>query len=100
MRWQKINDFPAPDMIFCDILMPAPWMVLPGPARSSRKKREIFSLDSLWSMLFIQGWACFDKASRSVWWGSQGLPDPSRFTKDQLLQAVAQFRFPPIKGVM
>ena len=79
----KVNDF-RPDMIFCDILMPR----LDGYQTCAIiKKNSNFS--SIPVVMLSSKDGVFDKA-RGRMVGSQDYPTKP-FTKDQLLQAVAQF---------
>lgn len=79
----KINDF-RPDMIFCDILMPR----LDGYQTCAiiKKNANFFSIPVV--MLSSKD-GVFDKARGRMVGSQDYLTKP--FTKDQLLQAVAQF---------
>ncbi len=79
----KVNDF-RPDMIFCDILMPR----LDGYQTCAIiKKNSNFS--SIPVVMLSSKDGVFDKARGRMVGSQDYLTKP--FTKDQLLQAVAQF---------
>ena len=79
----KINDF-RPDMIFCDILMPR----LDGYQTCAIIKKNVNFSSSPVVMLSSKD-GVFDKARGRMVGSQDYLTKP--FTKDQLLQAVAQF---------
>ena len=79
----KINDF-RPDMIFCDILMPR----LDGYQTCAIIKKNV-NFSSIPVVMLSSKDGVFDKARGRMVWSQDYLTKP--FTKDQLLQAVAQF---------
>ena len=79
----KINDF-RPDMIFCDILMPR----LDGYQTCAIIKKNV-NFSSIPVVMLSSKDGVFDKARGRMVGSQDYLTKP--FTKDQLLQAVAQF---------
>ena len=79
----KINDF-RPDMIFCDILMPR----LDGYQTCAIIKKNV-NYSSIPVVMLSSKDGVFDKARGRMVGSQDYLTKP--FTKDQLLQAVAQF---------
>ena len=79
----KINDF-RPDMIFCDILMPR----LAGYQTCAIIKKNV-NFSSIPVVMLSSKDGVFDKARGRMVGSQDYLTKP--FTKDQLLQAVAQF---------
>ncbi len=80
---EKINDF-RPDMIFCDILMPR----LDGYQTCAIIKKNV-NFSSIPVVMLSSKDGVFDKARGRMVGSQDYLTKP--FTKDQLLQAVAQF---------
>ena len=79
----KINDF-RPDMIFCDIMMPR----LDGYQTCAIIKKNV-NFSSIPVVMLSSKDGVFDKARGRMVGSQDYLTKP--FTKDQLLQAVAQF---------